>query len=180
MLITQSDRNFYNANKDNYNYIISIVCPDEKELVEPIHNNHIIIKMWDIDKKLENKFRTYEPPAGTDVRALMSQATLMYYDSLRNNKEFKLLVHCDAGLSRSSAIVLGILWEFSEFIFSSNVDDDWLRPYLDARKQWCKSILDWDNSVPLCRYIDGRFNPGIKPNLAILEYFRNNYNYFPW
>ena len=57
---------------------------------------------------------------------------------------------------------------------------DVYRTYIEARKQWCKSLLDWNNSTPLCRYIDGRYNSGIKPNQAILDIFRLNLTYFPW
>ena len=71
MIITQSDINFYNEHKNEYTHILSIVCPNEKELVTPIHENHYIAKMWDVDKPLKNKFREYGgvPAPGSGYRA---------------------------------------------------------------------------------------------------------------
>lgn len=182
MIITQSDRNFYNEHKDEYTHILSIVCPDEKDLVVPLNDNHLIIKMWDIDKPLKNKFRSYDIPDQEEVEKPLVWSLYKWHDSLINNTDFRLLVHCDAGISRSSAITLGILWELSGMIFREDLlfNKDYLKPYLEARKQWCKSLLDWNNSVALCRYIDGRFNPGVKPNEAILQIYRHIFCFFPW
>ena len=184
MIVTQSDRNFYNEHKDEYTHILSIVCPDEKELVTPIHKNHIISKMWDIDKPLENKFRKYTPPNMLDIHNPIMLLRNAWLDSLEKREDFRLLIHCDAGVSRSPAMTLGFLWVISSYVFKTTLNiyekDFIFKPYIEARKQWCKSLLDWNNSVSLCRYIDGRYNPGVKPNQAILEHFRLNYNYFPW
>jgi len=180
MIITQSDRNFYNEHKDEYTHILSIVCPDEKELVNPIHNNHYIVKMWDVDKLLENKFRVYIPPTEQDIEYVMFFTINSYRKCITDNKDFRLLVHCDAGVSRSPAITLGILWDISANIFHPFPKDFVMKQYIEARKQWCKSLLDWNNSAPLCRYIDGRYNPGVKPNQAILDIFRLTLTYFPW
>ena len=181
MVIVQSDRNFYNEFKDRYTHIISIVCPDEKEIVKPIHNKHLIVKMWDVDKVLKNKFRKYEPPTKDDIWGCLCFAYNRFMIANKFNEDFRLLVHCDAGVSRSTAITLGILWMLSEDIFKTkDVQDAYLKLYLDARKQWCKSLLDWNASVGLCRYIDGRFNPGVVPNQAIMNVLREQLNYFPW
>ena len=180
MLITQSDRNFYNEHKDEYTHILSIVCPDEKELQYPNDRNHYITVMWDVDRVLENKFRRYDPPDTFTVMRTIRWIFDRWYCSAQDNRDFRLLVHCDAGISRSSALTLGILWYFSESIFHTNPYDVFLKPYIEARKQWCKSLLDWNNSTPLCRYIDGRYNHGVKPNQAILKIFRQNLTYFPW
>ena len=180
MIITQSNRNFYNEHKDEYTHIRSIVCPDEKELVEPIHKNHIITKMWDVDKPLKNKFREYNPPTEDVVIKPIRTLSLEWREHLLVNKDFRLLIHCDAGVSRSAAMTLGLLWDMSYYIFNKDPLDAVWRQYLEARKQWCKSLLDWNNSIALCRYIDGRYNPGVKPNQAILQIFRMEYMYFPW
>lgn len=184
MIITQSDRYFYNQHKDEYTHILSIVCPDEKELVTPIHENHYIVKMWDIAKPLKNKFREYNPPNMLDIHNPTIILRNNWLDSFKTHEDFRLLIHCDLGISRSPAMTLGLLWVLSEYIFKTELTafekDFTFRVYLEARKQWCKSLLDWNNSISLCRYIDGRYNPGVKPNQAILEHFRNNYNYFPW
>lgn len=180
MLITQSDRNFYNEHKDEYTHILSIVCPDEKELVKPIHNNHYIVQMWDIDQVLKNKFREYNPPSQLAILATLKWVYKQFINSLKNNEDFRLLVHCDAGVSRSTAMTLGILWGISDYIFKDEVDQNFIKLYIDARKQWCKSLLDWNASVGLCRYIDGRYNPGVKPNQAIIGFLREYLTYFPW
>ena len=180
MLITQSDRNFYLLNKDNYTHIISIVCPDEKEIVKPLHKNHIIATMWDVDKVLENKFRRYEPPTEQDIGPAMFFAINSYRQCTTDNKDFRLLVHCDAGVSRSPAITLGILWDISAYIFHPFPKDFVMKQYIEARKQWCRSLLDWNNSTSLSNFIDGRYNPGVKPNQAIINIFRKELQYFPW
>ena len=179
-MITQSNREFYNKHKDEYTHILSIVCPDEKELINPIHENHYIVEMWDIDKPLKNKFREYLPPSENDFFDTIFLIVGDWLLSYKRNEDFRLLIHCDMGASRSPAITLGILWAISSHIFGNETNDDILRVYLEARKQWCKSLLDWNNSNALCRYIDGRYNPGVKPNQAILEHFRTEYMYFPW
>ena len=180
MIITQSDRNFYNEHKDEYTHILSIVCPDEKELVTPIHENHYIVKMWDVAKPLKNKFREYEPPNYKNFEKEYCCIMRKWLQACKLNKDFRLLIHCDAGISRSPAITLGLLWDMSRYIFNEDPYRQILDQYIEARKQWCKSLLDWNNSTPLCRYIDGRYNPGVKPNHAILEIFRTEYRYFPW
>lgn len=184
MIITQADRIFYNKHKDLYTHILSIVCPDECVMTKPIHENHIIVKMWDVDKPLTNKFREYLPPNTLDVHNPTIQLRNAWLNSLENKEDFRLLIHCDMGVSRSPAMTLGLLWVLSSHIFRTALpiseENLIFRTYIEARKQWCKSLLDWDNSVGLCRYIDGRYNPGVKPNQAILKHFRLNYGYFPW
>ena len=180
MIITQSDRNFYNEHKDEYTHILSIVCPDEKEIIEPLHSKHYIAKMWDIDKPLKNKFREYEPPTEDVVLKPIYDLSFEWREHLLLNKDFRLLIHCDAGVSRSPAITLGILWDISAYIFHPFPKDFVMKQYIEARKQWCRSLLDWNNSTGLSNFIDGRYNPGVKPNQAILDIFRLNLTYFPW
>ena len=176
--VTQSGRDFYYKNKERYTHIISIVCPDDD--ITPLHSNHLVIKMWDIDKPMENKFRRYEPPTKEVCLEPIKWVIFKWKDSIKNKENFNLLVHCDAGISRSSAITLGILWSISNDLFKDKPDKDLLRVYLDARKYWCYSILDEDNSYQLRRYIDGRFNPGVRPNQAILSIYKDNMKMFPW
>lgn len=180
MIITQSDRNFYNEHKNKYTHIISIVCPDEKELLYPNDRNHYIPVMWDVDRVLENKFRRYDPPDTFTIMRAIRWIFDRWYCSVQDNQDFRLLVHCDAGISRSSALTLGILWYFSESIFNKDPYDVLLKPYIEARKEWCRNQVDDVNSVGLCRFIDGRYNPGVKPNQAILQILREQLTYFPW
>ena len=121
MIITQSDRNFYNEHKDEYNHILSIVCPNEKELITPLHDNHIITKMWDIDKPLKNKFREYEPPNTLEINVPIMQIRNRWLDTFKTHEDFRLLIHCDAGVSRSPAMTLGLLWEMSSYIFKTEL-----------------------------------------------------------
>lgn len=37
-----------------------------------------------------------------------------------------------------------------------------------------------EENTELIRYIEGRFNPGVKPNQAILKNFKDIINGFPW
>ena len=69
ILVTQGSRDYYNAYKDRYTHIISIAAPDDKEL-KPTHEQHVVYKFWDVDRKLENKFRCYEPPTLNEVIGL--------------------------------------------------------------------------------------------------------------
>ena len=68
----------------------------------------------------------------------------------------------------------------SKAVFNDNPDTNVFRIYLEARKTWCASVVDWDNSNALKRYIDGRFNPGVRPNQAILDIYKKHLNMFPW
>ena len=181
MILTQSGRDFYNATKDNYSHIISLVCPDETDLVNPLHSNHLILKMWDIDKELTNKFRRYDPPSDSDCKEAIIWSLYKFEESLKKHQPFNLLVHCDAGVSRSSAVSLGVLWMLSYQIFGvKETDDTFFREWLEARKHWCAEQVDDVNSVGLFRFIEGRFNPGVKPNQAVLKYYRGYFRDFPW
>lgn len=180
MILTQSGRDFYNATKDNYSHIISIVCPDEKELTKHAHDNHLILKMWDVDRVLVNQFRKYEPPGEGECILAIQWAERRWENCLREHKPFNLLIHCDAGVSRSSAISLGVLWNISSHIFKQDPSDLYLRAIIDARKDWCYDKVDDINSTGLRRYIQGRFNPGVRPNQAILRFYRKYFNDFPW
>ena len=181
MLITQSDRNHYNMYRDLYTHIISIVCPDEKELVTPIHENHIIMKMWDVDKLLKNKFRSYEPPNGAQCFNILTTVYNWYHNEVVNDEQCNLLIHCDAGINRSPAITLGVLWNLTAHYFLpiEDVLEADLRYYMGIRKGACIAFLNEENTE-LIRYIEGRFNPGVKPNQAILKHFRGIINGFPW
>ena len=116
MKLTQTDRQTANMLTKNFttmgdfDIIISIACPDDNS-IKPINENHIVVKMWDIDEPLENKFRKYEPPSYEDCSKVIKFIDSYIY---KNRKaDIRILVHCDAGISRSSAIALGILWEYS-------------------------------------------------------------------
>ena len=71
MKLTQTNRQTANMLTKNFtsmgdfDVIISIVCPDD-DSIKSINENHLVVKMWDIDEPLENKFRKYEPPAYED------------------------------------------------------------------------------------------------------------------
>ena len=189
--ITQSDRNYFDSVTNNgttmgiFTHIVSIVCPDEKKLIIPISHRHTIVKMWDIDKELKNKFRLYEPPNCGDCVSIANLIKDYYICSVNDGNHMNLLVHCDAGISRSSAITLGILWNISGLYFNDacyktpNHMDTLKDDYMELRKIACSSMLN-ENSTPLKRFIDGRFNPGVKPNQAILEHYRKYFDNFPW
>lgn len=179
MLLTQASRDYYNTYKDHYTHIVSLVCPDEKTLITPLHNNHIIVKMWDIDKQIKNKFREYEPPEYKTIVNILNWAVDKWYMAHERRDDFRILVHCDAGVSRSAAVALGILWRFSSMLFTPHVHEWVLHDYLDARMTWCASVVH-DDSTMLKRYIEGRLNPGVLPNKAILHILRVELPYFPW
>lgn len=180
--LTQECREYYNKNKDNFTHIVSIVCPDDD--ITPLHDNHLVVKFWDVDKTLENKFHKYDVVDVDTVLEPIFKAKKWYFESLAENKPMFLLVHCDAGISRSAAVSLGILWDISAFVFgtiSAQSEDTpgCLRAYIDYRKEWCSNRVD-DNCYWLRRFIDGRFKPGVKPNQAVLNHYRKMIPFFPW
>lgn len=189
MKLTQTDRrtaamltkNF--TTMGDYDLIISIVCPDD-DSIKPINNNHLAVKMWDIDKPLENKFRKYEPPSYADCNHILCKLTELIVESGTLN--LNIIIHCDAGVSRSSAIALGLLWEASSFIFTEKVfeDDDGniLREYIKARKEYCASLVDENYGSQFLKwYVAGKnLLRGVKPNQAILRHYRRSLKYFPW
>lgn len=183
IMVTQGSRDYYNAYKDSYTHIISIAAPDDEEL-KPTHEHHVVYKFWDVDHKLENKFRCYEPPTLNEVIEPVLLAEKWWIESLvESNKVFNLLIHCDAGVSRSPAVTLGVLWRLSSHIFTHDPAKAMLHEYMDARKAWCRDSLDNEFSVPMRRFIDGRYNPGVIPNQAILRHYRESavvLPLFPW
>lgn len=188
--ITQSDRNYFDNVTNNgtimgnFTHIISIVCPDEKKLIKPISMGHNIVKIWDIDKKLKNNFREYNPPSDAECMPILHTVQDSYIYSVFHHHHMNLLVHCDAGISRSPAIALGIVWMLTDVFFNSAYKCYGelyysLSDYYEARKMVCASMIS-DDSTALKRYIEGRFNPGVKPNKAILECYRKAFGDFPW
>lgn len=187
MKLTQTNRQTANMLTKNFttmgdfDVIVSIVCPDD-DSIKPINENHLVVKMWDIDEPLENKFRKYEPPS-FDV----CSKVIKFIDSYiyKNRKaDIRILVHCDAGISRSSAIALGILWMYSGNIFGSDTirEDYWVCEYFKVRKEYCASLVDTNNGSHFLRwYVEGKnLMRGVKPNQAILQNFRNMWTDFPW
>lgn len=187
MKLTQTDRqtakmltkNF--TTMSDYDLIISIVCPDD-DSIKPISGNHLVVKMWDVDKPLENKFKKYEPPYCEDCSKVVNFVDRFIY---KNRKaDISILVHCDAGISRSSAISLGILWNYSRYIFASydSTPDYFIREYIGARKEFCASLVDEDNGSHFLRwFVEGKnLMRGVKPNQAILLNFSNLWADFPW
>ena len=179
MIITQGRRELL-EDKDQYTHIISVVCPDDK--IEPIGNNHYVAKMWDITETLKNKFREYKAPDLSSCLGILAWVDVRYMQSVREKQDFRLLVHCDAGVSRSAAVTLGVLWTLSSLYFK-NIDElvkpALIRPYIEYRKEWCAQQLSED-SIALKRFIQGRLNPGVQPNVAILKHFRGLLQDFPW
>ena len=177
MFISQGGRGLLES-KDSYTHVLSVVCPDDGMVGD---DNHLVIKMWDVDRVLENKFRKYLPPSLSDCLRAVNWVEYKYTDCLANKKDFRLLVHCDAGVSRSPAIALGCVWTLSGlyFKYADNIPNYLIKEYVYARKQWCAEFVAED-SRPLRRFIDGRINSGVQPNQAVLEHFRNYLNAFPW
>lgn len=178
MEVVQSSREFYSKYKDHFTHIISIACPGD-DSIEPIHERHLVLKFWDIDKTLKNKFRKYEVVDEETIRETIELAREWYLETIENDEPFQLLIHCDAGVSRSPALTLGVIWGISELIFDDPQDALLLREWLEARKEWCIARIGED-CVSLRRFMAGRYNPGVIPNQAVLGYLRNGLMYFPW
>jgi protein tyrosine phosphatase len=192
MKLTQTDRRTASMLTKNfttlgdYDLIISIVCPDD-DSIKPINNNHLVVKMWDIDKPLENKFRKYEPPSYGDCSKVIEFVNNFLYENRYScGTNINVLVHCDAGVSRSSAIALGLLWEASSFIFTEKVFEDdngnIIKEYIRARKEYCANLVDEGNGSHFLKwFVEGKnLMRGVKPNQAILRNFRNMWANFPW
>lgn len=184
MRITQTCRNNFNRLTNNgttmgdFTHIISICCPDD-DSIKPINENHLILKMWDVDEVLENQFRKYEPPS-EELCAEVIKAVDSWV--MKCGHDLRLLIHCDAGVSRSAAIALGVVWIISNFFFRNSIPDNLSRDYIIARKEFCASLIDTEsNSHFLKWYIEGKnLLRGVKPNQAILRHYRKSLTYFPW
>lgn len=184
MRLTQTSRNWFNRLTENgttmgeFTHIISICCPDD-DSIKPISENHLVVKMWDVDEVLENKFRKYEPPSEeicADIIKAVDSWVMQYgYD-------LSILIHCDAGVSRSAAISLGVVWIISNFFFRNSIPDKLISDYISARKEYCASLVNTEyDSHFLKWYIDGRnLLRGVKPNQAILKHYRARLSHFPW
>lgn len=184
MKITQTSRNWFNRLTNNgttmgeFTHIISICCPDDHS-IKPIGDNHLVVKMWDVDKVLQNKFRTYQPPDHIDCQYILNRVTDWVNDS---GWDLNILIHCDVGVSRSPAITLGVLWHLSSMFFVKDTPERLLRDYIDARKSFCNSLVseEFDSNF-LKFYIEGIDVPrGVIPNQAILKHYRAMLNHFPW
>jgi hypothetical protein len=164
-----------------FDSIISIVCPDD-DSIKPISENHLVVKMWDIDKPLENKFRKYEPPSIEDCGNILEEVDDIMYGKGTTN--INILIHCDAGISRSSAISLGILWRFSGSLFDDEnmVTSLFKSEYYRARKEYCASLVDTNNGSHFLKwFVEGKnLMRGVRPNQAILRIFRYIWTNFPW
>ena len=72
----------------DFDVIISIVCPDD-DSIKPINENHLVVKMWDIDKPLENKFRKYEPPSFDVCSKIISFISIFLYENTPSKKDME-------------------------------------------------------------------------------------------
>lgn len=186
MKLTQTDRQTADMLTKNFttmgdfDVIVSIVCPDD-DSIKPINENHLVVKMWDIDKPLENKFRKYEPPSLVECHYILNKITEWV---MKDGWNINILIHCDAGISRSAAIALGIVWDLSLFFFNyeDNVKDIVLIEYMKARKEFCASLINTEYGSHFLKwYVEGKnLMRGVKPNQAILRNFRNMWANFPW
>ena len=184
MRLTQTSRNWFNRLTENgttmgeFTHIISICCPDD-DSIKPISENHLVVKMWDVDEVLENKFRKYEPPSEAicaDIIKAVDSWVMQYgYD-------LSILIHCDAGVSRSAAISLGVVWIISNFFFRNSIPDKLIRDYISARKEYCASLVNTEYGSHFLKwYIEGKnLMRGVTPNQAILKHYRARLSHFPW
>ena len=176
MLLVQGGRELL-ANKNDFTHILSIVCPDDTSIAED--PNHHVARMWDISEPLKGKFREYKAPDMITVLNALAWFDRVY---INNSGNIKILVHCDMGVSRSSAMALGLLWSASSLYFrdvSELTRPGLLKSWLEARKDWCLGCVSED-CVGLRRFVEGRINPSVHPNQAVLKHLRKLLQDFPW
>lgn len=159
-----------------FTHIISICCPDDN--IKPINKNHLVIKIWDVDEDLENKFRKYKAPTEKDLQPIVNNVSKWIE---KYGWNLNILIHCDAGISRSTAIALACVWYISSFFFASFVYENCLKDYIRVRKEFCASLIETRYDKLLKWYIEGKnLMRGAKPNQAILKYYRKTMHLFPW
>ena len=166
------------TNMGIFSTIISLSCPGD-DSIKIIGDGHINVKMWDIDHDKEENGKLYLAPTEYDCIAILNHID----KSIQlNGWDTAVLIHCDAGISRSTAVTLGVLWHLSSKFFTNTVDNIILEQYIRARKEFCASLLFTEfGGIHLKWYAEGRnLLKFVKPNTAILTNYRKILKYFPW
>lgn len=163
----------------DYNYVVSIVCPTDN--MTQLGDWHNIYKMWDVPYDLKNKVREYRAPSKEDCNRILTD----FYGFLQKNKntDMQVLVHCDAGVSRSPAVALGLLWYISSMFFTPDaihsMDSTMFKWYINERKQFCLRLLSpAPENNGIRGYVLGK--PSACPNPAMIRHYRSLLKYFPW
>lgn len=101
--------------------IISIRTPDDEQAVFNLENNSIkdvlYLSFYDVSTETQDIFKGY--PAMTDEDALKIKKFVLKW----KDKVDTIIVHCDAGISRSAGVAAGILDgldQDSSLIFDNN------------------------------------------------------------
>ena len=68
------------------------------------HDNHIILNFHDVETDDPEEYKDLTPPTAKEIKEILE--TVDYWQL---NDEHKLLVHCSAGKSRSTAIAIALL-----------------------------------------------------------------------
>ena len=98
------------TNSDKYTKILSIQTPfqSEPDTIKKIGENHLILYINDIDRRIVDKDKIYEPPSKEEVLRGLEFAKTWKADDI-------VLIHCHAGISRSPAMAFGIVWYLTSF-----------------------------------------------------------------
>jgi predicted protein tyrosine phosphatase len=85
---------------NDYDFVISVFDPNKRAIFRLDHNKHFVAKFWDTEHPNEMEWSEMS----SEVRSILS-----WVKNQDIKDETKVLVHCHAGVSRSSALAWLIL-----------------------------------------------------------------------
>lgn len=98
-IIEYSKNNFEDINIDDNTVLISITDPDKNILPNDITDkfkDSLSIQFWDIEEKIH------------DIEPISIEEAKIIKDFIKKNKNNNFVIHCEAGISRSAGVAMGV------------------------------------------------------------------------